>query len=239
MTNQKVICDFRTQDVALGGQGAPLVPIGDQLLFSDHDFCLNLGGFANISFENDFSRIAYDICPANIILNHFTRNVGLEFDDKGQLAAKGSVHTGLFNELNNLGFYQESQPKSLGYEFIVESVFPIIKRFDLSLEDILATCIEHSAHQISIVVNKTIDQLEREGASMLVTGGGAFNDYLIGRIASMSRVEIVIPSREIIEYKEAMIFAFLGVLKNEEEVNCLKSVTGARKDHSSGVVYNF
>jgi len=239
VTNQKVICDFRTQDVALGGQGAPLVPIGDQLLFSNHDFCLNLGGFANISFENDFSRIAYDICPANIILNHFTRNVGLEFDDKGQLAAKGSVHTGLFNELNNLGFYQESQPKSLGYEFIVESVFPIIKRFDLSLEDILATCIEHSAHQISIVVNKTIDQLEREGASMLVTGGGAFNDYLIGRIASMSRVEIVIPSREIIEYKEAMIFAFLGVLKNEEEVNCLKSVTGARKDHSSGVVYNF
>ena len=239
MTNQKVICDFRTQDVALGGQGAPLVPVGDHLLFSNHDFCLNLGGFANISYEMGMSRIAYDICPANIILNHFTRTIGLEFDDKGQLAAKGSVNTSLLNDLNNLSFYQELQPKSLGYEFIVESVFPIIKRFDLPLEDILATCIEHSAYQISTVVNKAIDQKEKEGTSMLVTGGGAFNDYLINRIASLSKVEIVIPSREIIEYKEALIFAFLGVLKNEEEINCLKSVTGARMDHSSGVIYSF
>ena len=239
MANQKVICDFRTQDVALGGQGAPLVPIGDHLLFSDYDFCLNLGGFANISYEKGLSRIAYDICPANIILNHFTRTIDLEFDDKGQLAAKGSVDSALFNELNNLDFYQETQPKSLGYEFIVESVFPIIKGYDLPLEDILATCIEHSAYQISIVVNKTINEIEKDGLRMLVTGGGAFNDYLISRIAAMSKVEIVIPSREIIEYKEALIFAFLGVLKNEEEINCLKSVTGARMDHSSGVIYNF
>lgn len=239
MSNQKVICDFRTQDVALGGQGAPLVPIGDHLLFSDYDFCLNLGGFANISYEKGLARIAYDICPANIILNHFTRTVDLEFDDKGQLAASGSVHSGLFNELNDLGFYKESQPKSLGYEFIAESVFPIIKKFDIPLKDILATCIEHSAFQISIVVNKAIDQIQKSGRTMLVTGGGAFNDYLISRIGAMSKVEIVIPSKEIIEYKEALIFAFLGVLKNEEEINCLKSVTGARIDHSSGVIYNF
>lgn len=239
IANQKVICDFRTQDVALGGQGAPLVPIGDQLLFSNHEFCLNLGGFANISYEEGLSRIAYDICPANIILNHFTRIDGLEFDDKGQLASKGSVNKELLDSLNNLGYYQESQPKSLGYEFIVNSVFPIIERFDLGLNDILATCVEHSAFQISKVINEAIDKMEGEQSSMLVTGGGAFNDYLISRIDSLSKVKIVIPSKEIVEYKEALIFALLGVLKNEEEINCLKSVTGSRRDHSSGVIYNF
>ena len=237
-TNQKVICDFRTQDVALGGQGAPLVPIGDQLFFSEHDFCLNLGGFANISYEEGLSRTAYDICPANIILNHFTRIDGLEFDDRGQLASKGSVQQDLLNSLNNLSYYRESKPKSLGYEFIVDSVFPIIERYDLRLEDILATCVEHSAYQISQVVNEISVQKE-EGASMLVTGGGAFNDYLISRIASLSKVKIVIPEKEIVEYKEALIFALLGVLKNEEEINCLKSVSGSRTDHSSGVIYNF
>ncbi len=239
MTNQKVICDFRTQDVSLGGQGAPLVPIGDQLLFSNHDFCLNLGGFANISYEKGLSRIAYDICPVNIVLNHFTRIVGLEFDDGGKLAAKGSVDIDLLNELNNLGFYKELQPKSLGFEFVVLSVLPIIEKFDLPLEDILATCVEHSAFQISQVINQASDRLDKENMNMLVTGGGAFNDYLIGRIKSLSRVEVFIPSKKIIEFKEALIFALLAVLRNEEEVNCLKSVTGASRDHSSGVIYNF
>jgi len=171
-------------------------------------------------------------------LNHFTRMNGLEFDDKGQLASKGSIQKGLLEELNNLAYYRKSQPKSLGYEFIVDSVFPIIERFDLRLEDVLATCVEHSACQISKVVNKVSAQMDEE-ASMLVTGGGAFNDFLISRIASLSKVEIVIPDKDIVEYKEALIFALLGVLKNEEEINCLQSVTGSRRDHSSGVIYNF
>jgi len=238
LTKKKVICDFRTQDVALGGQGAPLVPIGDQLLFAGYDFCLNLGGFANISYEKGFTRIAYDICPANIVLNHFTRSVGLEYDDRGNLAANGSVNNELLNELNDLDFYREIEPKSLGYEFVVESVLPIIEKYDLSLEDILATCVEHSAFQISEVINKAIERSERVQMSMLVTGGGAFNDCLISRIDALSGAEVVIPSKEIIEFKEALIFALLGVLRNEEEANCLKSVTGARRDHSSGLIYN-
>lgn len=236
--NKKVICDFRTQDVALGGQGAPLVPIGDQLLFSEYDFCLNLGGFANISYENDFSRIAYDICPLNIVLNHYTRLEGLDFDDKGKLAANGNVNKDLLKELNSLDFYKEMEPKSLGYEFVIETVLPIIDKFDLDFKDVLATSIEHSAFQISEVINKSIDLSENVQRKMLVTGGGAFNDYLISRIEALSQVEVVIPSKEIIEFKEALIFAFLGVLRNEEEVNCLASVTGARQDHSSGLIYN-
>lgn len=237
-THLKVICDFRTQDVALGGQGAPLVPIGDQLLFSDYDFCLNIGGFANVSFQNGSERAAYDICPTNIVLNHFTRLDGMEYDEGGKLAATGKVDQSLLIELNALSFYQLARPKSLGYEFVVEFVLPIIEKYSLSLEDVLCTFIEHIAMQISDEINKASKTLNTEKGRMLITGGGAFNKYMIQRIADLAQVEVVIPSREIIEFKEALIFAFLGVLKDQKEVNCLSSVTGAEHDHSSGVIYS-
>lgn len=236
---RKVICDFRTQDVALGGQGAPLVPIGDQLLFSQYDFCLNLGGFANISYENNIQRIAYDICPVNIVLNHFTRLQGIEYDDAGRMASKGKVNKDLLKELNDLEYYKEAAPKSLGYEFVVDIQLPLIEKYTLSLNDLLATCVEHSALQIAAVVN-TIELMEKgEHFSMLVTGGGAYNDYLISRIKALSKVEVIVPAREIIEFKEALIFALLGVLRDQEEVNCLRTVTGASHDHSGGQIFNY
>jgi len=234
VTNCKVICDFRVQDIAFGGQGAPLVPIGDKLLFSEFDFCLNLGGFANISFEKQNERIAFDICPVNIVLNHYTRKIGLEYDDKGKLATQGELNTDLLNELNNLSFYVGDKPKSLGYEFVLEVVIPIIETYNLSLHSILKTFIEHAAYQISKVINKNVSTSN----NVLVTGGGAFNDYLILRISHYAKAEIIIPNKDIIDFKEALIFAFLGLLKDENEMNCLKSVTGASKDHSSGVVYD-
>ena len=234
-TGVDVICDFRKQDVALGGQGAPLVPIGDKLLFSAYDFCLNLGGFSNISFDKDGVRRAFDISPVNIVLNHYTRQIGLEYDDRGKLASNGNVVKNLLNELDALDFYHNDEPKSLGYEFVVAEFFPLIDKYKLDTRDILCTVTEHAARQIARVLNANI--AERELARVLITGGGAFNDYLIERIRALSRVEIVIPDRQTIDFKEALIFAFLGVLKNLEEVNCLKSVTGARKNHSSGVVY--
>ena len=237
-TNLKVICDFRTQDVAMGGQGAPLVPIGDQLLFSDYDFCLNLGGFANVSFQEGSIRAAYDICPANIVLNHFTRQQGIEFDDGGKLAASGEVHQLLLKELNALSFYTMPRPKSLGYEFVVEHVLPLIEVNDLPLKDVLRTFIEHIAIQIAKEINEASASLKSETGRMLVTGGGAFNSFMIERISVLSQIEVVIPPKDIIEFKEALIFAFLGVLKDQEEVNCLSSVTGAESDHSSGVVYS-
>lgn len=232
-TKLKVICDFRIQDIALGGQGAPLVPIGDKLLFGEYDFCLNLGGFANISYDNG-KREAFDICPVNIVMNLYTRKIDLEFDDKGVIASGGKVHTNLLNELNNLSFYNDNKPKSLGYEFIIDTIIPLIDKYKLTINDVLRTFVEHVAFQIAEIINsKIINKNEK----VLVTGGGAFNNFLVERIAHYSNCELEIPEKDIINFKEAIIFAFLGVLKDQNEVNCLKSVTGAKKDHSSGVVF--
>ena len=237
-TGKKVICDFRTQDVALGGQGAPLVPIGDQILFSEYDFCLNIGGFANVSYDNGSDRIAYDICPANIVLNLFTRLEGFDYDDKGKMASKGAINQELLDKLDALEFYGQDQPKSLGYEYVIESILPIFSEFDLSFEDRLRTFVEHSASQIATSINEAASNFDEEELKVLITGGGALNDFMIQRIKDLTNAQIVIPSRDIIDFKEALLFAFLGVLKDQDEVNCLRSVTGAIKDHSSGVIYN-
>ena len=227
--NMKVICDFRVQDVKLGGQGAPLVPIGDYLLFSEFDYCLNLGGFANVSFESNSVRIAFDICPVNIVLNSYVSKLNLEFDDKGQLASTGKVNKDLLLQLNAHPFYKEQPPKSLGLEWVDLNIFPLIDSFNLKIEDVLRTYVEHVAIQISMI-------LVENKKKVLVTGGGVFNDFLMKRLQELSEAEIIIPKNEIIEYKEALIFGLLGVLKDRNEINCLKSVTGATKNHSSGKI---
>lgn len=237
ITNCKVICDFRVQDVALGGQGAPLVPIGDQLLFGAYDYCLNLGGFANISFQNKTRREAFDICPVNIVMNHYCRKIGLEYDDKGKIAATGEIQQDLLNELNQLAFYKDDKPKSLGYEFIVEKVLPMIDLYDLPEKDILRTFVEHVGVQIAAVIERNTPKSNRN-STLFITGGGAFNSFLIKRLASLTTCKVMVPDADIINFKEAIIFAFLGVLKDQNEVNCLKSVTGAKRDHSSGVIFD-
>lgn len=229
-THQQVICDFRTQDVKLGGQGAPLVPIGDELLFSDYEYCINLGGFANISYKEDNKRIAFDICPVNIVLNYYCRKLGLEFDDGGRLASEGKIHQDLLDKLNSLAFYEQNPPKSLGSEWVQQQVFPLIESFQLDVKDILRTVVEHSAYQIGRVIT--------ENSSVLVTGGGVYNSFLMRRIEYFSNTKITLPKKELIEFKEALIFAFLGLLRSKEEINCLQSVTGASKNHSSGVVFH-
>jgi len=231
LTGQKVVCDFRVQDVELGGQGAPLVPIGDRLLFSEYDFCINLGGFANISTEDNGKRIAYDICPANIVLNHYVRILDKDFDDEGKIAETGNIHERLLTELNAVEFYKQPYPKSLGLEWVNSIIIPIIDQFNLKIEDILKTFNEH----ISIQVSKEINSNKK--ASVLITGGGAYNKYLISRIQSKTDNKIEIPQKVIIEFKEALIFGLLGILKIRGEVNCLSSVTGAKHDHSSGKIF--
>lgn len=226
-----VICDFRVQDVALGGQGAPLVPIGDRLLFKNYDYCLNLGGFANVSFEEDENRIAHDICPVNIVMNHYARSIGLEYDDNGNLARNGSINKRLLDELNDLAFYEEHYPKSLGLEWVQNWVFPLTEKYKLQVNDVLRTFVEHVAIQIDI------NTKTKNCASILVTGGGAFNGFLMERIKDLSSNQVVVPDNKVINFKEALIFAFLGVLKFRNEVNCLSSVTGASHDHSSGKIY--
>ena len=229
ITKQKIICDFRTQDVKLGGQGAPLVPIGDELLFSKYDYCLNLGGFSNVSFKKEGKRIAFDICPVNIVLNHYANKLGLEYDNSGEIASKGKLNPQLFEKLNGLPFYVQNPPKSLGLEWVKETIFPLIDALETDVSSILSTFVEHVAVQISKIITKN--------NSVLITGGGAFNSFLMNRIQHHSESKILLPKKELIDFKEALIFAFLGLLRFDNQVNCLGSVTGAKEDHSSGMIF--
>lgn len=230
LISQNVVCDFRVQDVQLGGQGAPLVPIGDQLLFSDYTYCVNLGGFSNISTELNNERIAYDICPVNIVLNHYVQELGFSYDDKGAIAASGTVNEILLKKLNQLSFYDKTFPKSLGLEWVKIKILPLIDSFKLSVKDVLRTFIEHVAIQIG-------EELKQGNGLVLITGGGVYNSFLIKRIRAYSLVKINIPTADLIEYKEALIFGFLGVLKLRDEDNVLASVTGAIRNHSSGTIF--
>ncbi len=229
---EKVVCDFRVQDVQLGGQGAPLVPIGDRILFSEYDYCLNLGGFSNISFENEGKRIAFDISPVNTVLNFYSNTLGLDYDDKGKLARSGKINTELLHTLNELDYYKKSFPKSLGYEFVKEIVLPLIENCSINVADKMCTFTEHIAIQIG-------NALPRKEGKLLITGGGAYNDFLVERIQFyLPKIKIIIPDTKILEFKEALIFGLLGVLKLRNEINVLSSVTGAERDHSSGIIFN-
>lgn len=229
---KKVVCDFRVQDVELGGQGAPLVPIGDRLLFSDYDYCLNLGGFSNISFEENRKRIAFDISPVNTVLNFYANQLGFDYDDKGEIARSGKVNLDLLTELNNLDFYQKKHPKSLGIEFVNATILPLIDNYSISIEDKLHTFVEHIAMQIAFALPK------KEG-KLLITGGGAYHLFLLERMQNhLPKMNLIVPDTKTLEFKEALIFGLLGVLKLRNEINVLSSVTGATNDHSSGKIFN-
>jgi len=229
--NQKIVCDFRVQDIRLGGQGAPLVPIGDSILFSNYDYCLNLGGFSNISFEENFKRIAFDISPVNTVLNFYANKLGLDYDDKGTMASSGKLNSELLKELNDLDYYKNPFPKSLGFEFVKEVVLPLIEKYSIFIEDKMRTFVEHIALQTAFA-------LPKKQGSILVTGGGAYNDFLIERMQfHLPNIHIIIPDTKTLEFKEALIFALLGVLKLRNEINVLSSVTGSKMDHSSGIIF--
>ena len=227
-TGIMTVNDFRTEDVKKGGQGAPLVPIGDKHLFAEFPICLNIGGIANVSYDKDGQRIAYDICMANQMLNYLANKLGYDYDNNGNFARQGNVNQELLNILNDNPYYDKNAPKSLGREFFEKFQHQVIDSSNLSVRDLLATATEHIAYQIV----KATDLLDQ--SKMLITGGGAKNNFLVERIRNMSKHEIVIPDTMIIDYKEALIFAFLGTLKMEGKINVLSSVTGATSDSSSG-----
>ena len=231
LTKSQVVCDFRSQDVTLGGQGAPLVPIGDLLLFEGHQACLNLGGFANLSIKTNKEIIAYDICAVNTVLNFLSSKINLDFDPAGENAEKGNFISDFYHALEVLAYYKKMPPKSLGVEWVNENIFNILSQFDShSVEDLLHTYVTHIACQIAVNI-KGMD-------AVLVTGGGAYNSFLIKQIQKQTATKIVLPEVELIDFKEALIFAFLAVLKLRGEVNCLSSVTGALRNHSSGKIFN-
>ncbi|HCA05827.1 anhydro-N-acetylmuramic acid kinase [Chryseobacterium sp.] len=223
-----VIYDFRSQDVLMGGNGAPLVPIGDELLFSEYDACLNLGGFSNISLQQDGKRIAFDIAPVNIVLNRLAQKFNKNFDENGDLARKGVIDEDLLTKLNSIEFYSQPHPKSLGIEWCCEHIFPLLENMDTA--DAMATFTEHVAQQISEIIN------QKNLQNILFTGGGTYNTFLIEKIREKTESAIIIPEKEIIDFKEALIFAFMGVLRFNNEINVLASATGSKADHSSGLI---
>lgn len=230
------ICDFRTKDVALGGQGAPLVPIGDQIFFDRFQFCLNLGGISNVSFEAEGKRIAYDIGIANMLLNYLSQKKGVAYDDRGALARSGSLDTQLLEELNRLDYYALPYPKSTGYEWFKSDILPIIQERSVDVQSLLKTSVHHIAEQVSRQLQL---HAKMESSDVLVTGGGAFNDYLIEILQSKlgASFTIVVPEKKLVAFKEALVFAFMGLLRIQDETNILCSVTGARRDSCSGVIY--
>lgn len=244
-----VVCDFRTLDIALGGQGAPLVPIGDRLLFPDYEFCLNLGGIANVSFEEKGRRVAFDICACNMLLNTLANELDLAYDAGGQTARQGTLHPPTLTELNQAAFFSAPYPKSLGKEWVDAHSLRTLQAAPVSVADKLHTAAHHIAQQIARAIQAVGDKAaaadpEDQRTSgrrkrVLLTGGGAFNAYLEELIRQYLgpayRVEV--PDPELVNFKEALIFAFLGVLRWRQEVNCLSSSTGASKDNVGGAIY--
>ena len=237
-----VINDFRSEDVSKGGQGAPLVPIGDKLLFSDYEICLNIGGIANLSYDEDGKRIAYDLCIANQALNYLAKMNGLDYDRDGELARSGEIDITLLKQLNRHPFYGQFPPKSLGREFFEANQKDLLidcgtrdcettGRGILSVPDMLATFVEHIALQIALPISFL------PKGKILCTGGGARNKFLIERLQARTKHEVVVPEKQIIDYKEALVFAFLGLLRMEEKTNVLASVTGAESDSCSGRIW--
>jgi anhydro-N-acetylmuramic acid kinase len=238
-----VVCDFRSMDIACGGQGTPIVPIGDLLLFKGYKFCLNIGGIANISCKlagSEKNIVAFDICAANQVLNALANNLGAAFDAGGKFAQSGKLNDELLNALNQLTYYQMPYPKSLDNSFSSEMVLPILQKSSISTEDKLHTYTEHIAQQLAKHI-KTIMIREKPAFNandkMLVTGGGALNTFLIKRLKMQTGITIEVPSQELIKFKEAIVIAFMGVLRLRNQVNVLKSVTNAYKDTVGGAVY--
>lgn len=233
VTGLPVIYDFRSLDVANKGQGAPLVPIGDKLLFSDYDVCLNLGGIANLSFDQKKQRLAFDVCYVNMGLNYLTEKIGKKFDENGELASSGELNTELLGKLNAVYSTTQKKRPALAREFFEEKIQPLLDQEKISVQDRLRTFTESIALQLSDVILKST-----KNATVLCTGGGSLNSFLMYRMVEHcgDGATLVIPEKEIVDFKEAIVFAFLGVLRSRNEVNCLKSVTGATQDSSSGIV---
>lgn len=240
ITEINVVSDLRAMDVAFGGQGAPIVPIGEKLLFADYPFCLNLGGIANLSYKANDGYIAFDVCAANRILNMLAQNEGKEYDAEGMMAASGEINTALLTKLNALSYYALSFPKSLANSYGTEIVYPVLNESGISIADQLRTYVEHIVMQLGYSIQKVAERNNTRNCKMLVTGGGAMNTFLINRLKKFLEgfeIEIEVPDEMIINYKEALIMALIGVLRWREEYNVLHTVSGASRSSIGGAVW--
>ncbi len=238
-TGINVVSDLRAMDIALGGQGAPIIPMGEKLLWGELNFLLNIGGIANISIQQNNEYIAFDVCPANRVLNMLANTVEQKYDIDGKLASSGSVNTALLTQLNSLNYYQQKYPKSLANDFGTNTIYPLITSFSLTVEYALRTYVEHIAMQIGYALTNYL-QFPVSNKKLFITGGGAHNYFLVERIKAAIaglEIEVVIPSKEVIDYKEALVMALLGVLRWREENTVMNSVTGAIRNSIGGAVW--
>lgn len=233
-----VVTDLRAMDVAFGGQGAPIVPVGEKLLFPEFDFFLNLGGIANISIKKDDKYIAFDVCAANRVLNMLAEQENLSFDENGKIAASGNVNEELLQKLNVPEYYSKPYPKSLANSFGVETIYPIIQQSEMSVQDAMRTYVEHVVVQIK---NSLVNgEWSMVNSKLLLTGGGAFNNFLVERLSEVlnsTGITVIVPDDYLVKYKEALIMALIGVLRWRDEYNVLSSVTGAERDSIGGAVW--
>lgn len=236
-TKLPVVSDLRSLDVAFGGQGAPIVPLGEKLLFFNYNYFLNIGGIANISINKNDEIFAFDVCAANRVLNMLTNELGLPYDDEGKISSEGKINESLLQKLNDQNYYKLSYPKSLANSFGVEIIYPILKAFDMSIKDMLCTYVEH----ISIQLKNALQPFKKdEKQKIFITGGGAFNKFLIERLTinfGEINFEIFIPDKEVVQYKEALIMALLGVLRWREQDTALATVTGASRNSIGGALW--
>lgn len=231
-TKMTCISDFRSLDVALGGQGAPLVPFGDEHLFPSFNACINLGGIANLSFKKDTNRLAFDICACNMVLNHFmNKYLQKTFDESGAFSQTGKLIPSLYNELNSFEYFRRKPPKSLGKEWVFENIIPLMENYSETLADTLFTFTKHCAHQISNIL-----KFNNVTKNILFSGGGCRNKFLI-ELLKEEGLAFKLPDEKTIDYKEALIFAFIGLYRYLGCENTLNSVTGASKNSSGGNIF--
>ncbi|MEJ7914533.1 MAG: anhydro-N-acetylmuramic acid kinase [Chitinophagaceae bacterium] len=235
-----VVSDLRALDVAFGGQGAPIVPIGEKLLFPDYQLFLNIGGIANLTATTPHGTIAFDVCAANRVLDMLMNRINHSYDEGGKMAATGSVHSEMLERLNDLDYYRKPYPKSLANSFGTDTVYPIIISYTIPVENALRTYVEHVAIQVAAAIGTVADASVGVGRKLLVTGGGAFNTFLVKRLSEALQhlsIEVVVPDENLVRYKEALVMALSGVLRWRQEYNVLSSVTGAERNSIGGAVW--
>ena len=237
LTGLPVINDLRAVDVALGGQGAPIVPVGDKLLFGDYDYLLNIGGISNISVKNGDGYVAFDVCPANQVLNRLAAREGLDMDEDGMLAAKGRVLPQLLALLAQDIFYTTAPPRSLSNSHAIAMATAVLEAGNADTTDLLATATTHIANEVERAIRLYGGGIK---GKMLISGGGAMNKTLVKliseRVACLG-IEAVVPDVNTVMYKEALVMALLGVLRWREEANVLCSVSGASRDSVGGALW--
>ncbi|MEM6321119.1 MAG: anhydro-N-acetylmuramic acid kinase [Bacteroidota bacterium] len=241
-TGFPTISNFRNQDVAINGQGAPVAPIMDKYLLPGHDFYLNLGGIANVTAVlPNRKTIAFDICPVNQLLNFLANRLGAAYDAEGQMAAAGEMQPEMLKCINKADFYRTSYPKSLDNSWSKTEILSKLEDNPALIPDQLRTLVEHIAHQINFALRQVIrkEKLNKSKYSILITGGGAFNTFLIERLRFHCEdlIELVLPDADIIQFKEAALMAWMGVMRVENVPNVLKSVTGADRDSVNGAIH--